>query len=284
MRNRSALLILLLSAALGVVFPARAADPKRKLVLVGGGDRPSAAMKRYAEWAGGAQAKVLIIGWSSEQPEVYFASISKDLRAQGVVDFTASLAGPKTDAEVAAFTEEFLAKLDSATAVFFAGGDQRQHMKVIDLPGIRAALEAKHAAGIPFAGTSAGTAIMSEAMLTGKGSETARGLGFLKGVVVDQHFILRQRFERLKAAMGAAGVSRGLGIDEDAAVSVIDGDEIEVIGGNRTRITDGKFAIFYRVGEGDAILEERLAVMDRARIRTGEVVRHCPELLLNAGG
>jgi hypothetical protein len=53
---------LMLLASLAVPAPAHAAEPvpELRLVLIGGGTRPAEAMERFAEWAGGAQARVLV--------------------------------------------------------------------------------------------------------------------------------------------------------------------------------------------------------------------------------
>lgn len=50
---------------------------------------------------------------------------------------------------------------------------------------------------IPIAGTSVGTAIQSELMLSGNGSETISGLATWKNFIVDQHYLVRNREYRL---------------------------------------------------------------------------------------
>jgi cyanophycinase len=207
------------------------AAPVKKLVLVGGGDRPPGAMAQYATWAGGPRAEVLIIGWASAQPEVYFETMSADLRAQGVTNFVASLTGPATPGDVAAFTRDFQQKIAHATAVFFTGGDQTKHMRVINLPGIRSMLEKKYAAGYVFGGTSAGMAIMSHWMLTGEGSNVEPGLGLLPtGILADQHARREGRLERDLKAMRANSIPYGALIDETNAIAMIDEREFTVYG------------------------------------------------------
>ena len=48
----------------------------------------------------------------------------------------------------------------------------------------------------------------------------SRGLGFLPGGIVDQHFNRRARLQRLLAAMEDAGENEGFGISEDTALEV----------------------------------------------------------------
>jgi cyanophycinase len=260
-------------AGLVTASPGALAGGPTKLVLVGGGNRPAAAMKQFADWAGGPSAKVLIIGWSSAQPEVYFGTISADLRAQGVNDFIPSLTGPKSESaeDIAAFTKEFLATLDGATGVFFAGGDQLKHMKVISLPGIREALLAKFGAGFVFAGTSAGCAIMSDPMLTGVGAKMDRGLGLLPaGVLVDQHGRRVGREARDLEAMRENGISHGILIDEDNAFTLLGGKDVTIYGPTWVHV--------YTADSAGNIGTEVLHNFDRFEMAAWKAVPHCPLL------
>lgn len=158
-----------------------------------------------------------------------------------------------------AILEATLSSLHTAHGIFCCGGDQERFMSLLDAhPSLLAALSASFHAGCPVAGTSAGTAIMSHTMITGQdlrnGSPTPpsapfsapnpdltpdpepwpwgfieigrvatrRGLGFARGLVCDQHFIRRQRFNRLLSVLRdpATQERAGLGVDEDAAVCI----------------------------------------------------------------
>jgi cyanophycinase-like exopeptidase len=56
-----------------------------------------------------------------------------------------------------------------------------------------------------------------------------RGFGLLPGTVIDQHFLVRNRQERLMGALAANPGMVGLGIDEGAAV-VVRGRRLRVVG------------------------------------------------------
>ncbi|HBG75998.1 MAG TPA: cyanophycinase, partial [Clostridiales bacterium] len=80
-----------------------------------------------------------------------------------------------------------------------------------------------------LAGTSAGASAISEVMITSGNDDQAPkkctvkmapGLGFLSGVVIDQHFAQRGRTGRLLAAIAQNPHILGIGIDEDTAVVV----------------------------------------------------------------
>ena len=80
-------------------------------------------------------------------------------------------------------------------------------------------------------GISAGAAVMSSVMIR-KGHqspEMGRGFGLLPGTVIDQHFLARNRQERLLGALAHHPGHVGLGIDEGAAV-LVRGGRLSVLG------------------------------------------------------
>lgn len=128
----------------------------------------------------------------------------------------------------------------SASAVFFCGGDQVKITEVIyTIPGLKSFFEMVYNDGLPFAGTSAGCAVMSSTMITGEGNfdvidhqqvETKPGLGFVVNAVLDQHFVARRRLNRLLSVMSGSREVYGIGIDEEMAVAVVDDVNCEVLG------------------------------------------------------
>jgi cyanophycinase len=224
----------LLVALLLVAAPVLA-RPHRHLVLIGGGVRPAAALSRFVEWGGGARAHILVVAWATEQPAETLAGLQKDL--------------PGLQLYVAATERvEFLRQLQGASAVYFTGGDQKRIMRVLQDPEMLKALRACYRDGTAFAGTSAGTAVMSQLMLEGEGNfevvaagsvVTGPGLGLLPAnVVVDQHFIKRQRENRLFSVVMTHPGLRGIGIDEGTALLVTDDHEAEVVGPTQVLVVD----------------------------------------------
>lgn len=209
---------------------------QQRLVVVGGGKRPQEAMGKFVEWAGNARANILIIPWATSEPKESFEYLKKDLDAfkpQAVVL-----------APVAPITEEkkntFLAQLKNATGVFFTGGDQVKTMEVLKDESLLRALKEHYKKGNVFGGTSAGAAIMSTQMITGEGDftvidgkmvQTSVGLGLLPDdVIVDQHFIKRQRQNRLFGLILQNPQKFGIGIDEDTALLVTDNRYCQIVG------------------------------------------------------
>ena len=101
---------------------------------------------------------------------------------------------------------KFVEQLNSASGVFFSGGDQNRIMDVLADEGLFQMIKSKYNSGTPFGGTSAGAAVMSDPMMTGEadlkildGTKVGvrKGLGLLPSVIFDQHFLVRQRHNRL---------------------------------------------------------------------------------------
>ncbi|MFI5006880.1 MAG: cyanophycinase [Solirubrobacterales bacterium] len=223
------------STVFAFLLLATAATAEERLVLVGGGDRPAAAMTRFVQWAGGSAARILVVPWASSEPKGSYKALRDDLALLGPAVIEMAPLAPLTDAKRA----ELLEKLGRATGVFFGGGDQARIMAVLRDGGLLQAMRARHQGGVVFGGTSAGTAVMSARMITGEGDfsvldgdkvEVRPGLGLLPGVILDQHFLKRRRQNRLFGLVLKHPEERGVGIDEGAAL-LVQGHEAEVVGG-----------------------------------------------------
>jgi cyanophycinase len=151
----------------------------------------------------------------------------------------------------------FLKQLDEATGVYLTGGDQERILKTIEDKDIRSAMSKKFKSGTPFVGTSAGTAIMSGIAIIAedegpKGEPvlvTGNGLCFLPPhVIVDQHFVVRNRELRLRLLVKATPGTIGVGVDEPTGFIVEDGigkvsgpgSVVIIIGDDKKVLTDGQ--------------------------------------------
>jgi cyanophycinase len=113
---------------------------------------------------------------------------------------------------------------------------------------------------------------MSETMLiSGAGDQSPRvseairmapGLGFLPGIVVDQHFAERGRLGRLIAAIAQNPRYLGVGIDEDTSIVVHDSKSFEVIGSGAVYVLDGSKITYSNLVEDQADREKNLTVFD----------------------
>lgn len=156
-----------------------------------------------------------------------------------------------------------IAAVERAGAIWFLGGDQARIIATLkdkdgsDTPML-AAIRRRLAAGAVVGGTSAGAAVMSEGMIAqgdslgallggeaGERLELTRGLGFLEGALVDQHFGERARLGRFAVALTDPAQSQriGFGIDEDTALIVsLGGSRATVAGSGYVTLLDARAA------------------------------------------
>ncbi len=240
-RNASRLTIVLVLLA---VF-AQIAVGQQRLLVVGGGTRPPEAMRKFVEWSGGAKARILVITWASGVPNESFEALKKNFLLQYTVSVEHAPIRP-LDAEKRLL---FVAQLKNATAIFFSGGDQNRIMDVLGDAELLTMLREKYDTGTPFGGTSAGAAVMSDPMMTGEadlkildGTKVGvrLGLGLIPRVMFDQHFLVRQRHNRLFGFVMQNPAFLGIGIDEDNAVLISDNRTLDVVGTTHVMFVDGK--------------------------------------------
>tara|TARA_R110002072_G_scaffold534_6_gene4035 strand:+ start:213276 stop:213989 length:714 start_codon:yes stop_codon:yes gene_type:complete len=190
------------------------------LVLIGGGKRPQSALSHFVSKV--KSGPIYVLPWGTRYPQESFDTIKSELKDVGAGEVKCFCSD--------AFTQQDRLKLERAGGIYFPGGNQNKVMaKIIDL-NLKNKLIELFQKNIPFAGTSAGTAIQSELMLTGRGSETTVGLGLLKRFIVDQHFIVRNREDRLLGAIKNHDAYNGLGVDEDMSAVVTGGEIITALG------------------------------------------------------
>lgn len=228
--------------------PIYCSQTKGKLVIIGG-VQTTEIVKKYVELAGGSNAKIIVIPNAGSDP-VYWSEVQvkefNDLGAQAqYLLFTKETADDKSN----------LDKMDWANAVFFLGGDQS--VLTHDMLGtklLQKVFDIYNNGGV-VGGSSAGAAVMSEVMITGnelvnkdssasfvtieRGNvEVKRGFGFLKNVIVDQHFIKRKRHNRTISALIEHPDLFGIAIDESTAIIVYPDETFEVIGSNQVLVYD----------------------------------------------
>lgn len=144
-----------------------------------------------------------------------------------------------------------------AKLIFFTGGDQLRITSILGGTEISEAI--MNSTGKIIVGTSAGASIMSETMILGGEDEESPkkntinmspGLGFLKGVVIDQHFAQRGRIGRLLTAVSEHPGILGIGIDENTGI-IVNEDRIKVIGDGGVYILDGDEINHTNISEQD---------------------------------
>lgn len=189
----------------------------KTLILIGGGKRPKEALRVFVQRSI-PNSKIFILPWGTSYPNDSYNKIKSELVSVGgnqknIICLCSDEIKPSE-----------ITELKRAGGIYFPGGNQNKVMARIKKYNLKPLFKTLYNSDIPIAGTSAGTAIQTQIMLTGDGSKTAEGLGLLKGFIVDQHFHKRDREARLIGALEKHSELYGLGVDEDMSV-IISGDK-----------------------------------------------------------
>jgi cyanophycinase len=258
MKRKTAMLALLLGVFL---FQCSKPSTTGYLMIIGGGDKPMDAMQEFVTLCKGKP--ILIITSASEDPIEYGTILSGQLRECGAD----KIAMRHIIAPEVANSDSVVALIDAAGGVFFTGGDQDRLMNRVGHTRTEEALNRLYyERGGIIGGTSAGAAVMSEVMITGNelinkdstsifhsiqagNVETKRGFGFVKHAIIDQHFMMRKRHNRLIGVVLEHPALPGIGIDEEAAILVDPEGGFRVYGQDAVIVYDARKASGIRVSD-----------------------------------
>lgn len=211
-----------------------------KLFIIGGGDRGDSLMMDMINASGWEKGDLITAitlpsGWG-DSAYIWLNDDFKRLTGQNCVKFDST----------AVFVPEKIDSLRRSKIIFISGGDQNVMMQWIKGSEVKKTIQEAYKNGALVGGTSAGASIMSEFMITGNGLvdtiyestfdkiwkgnlELAEGLGLLDSVIIDQHFIVRSRYNRLFSAIIEHPGFQCIGINEATAI-LVSGDSATVIG------------------------------------------------------
>ncbi|MCI0515596.1 cyanophycinase [candidate division KSB1 bacterium] len=230
------------------------AGQKGYLIIVGGGEKPGLALEQFVTLS--RQGTILVITSASGVPEESGPDMVQQLLTAGA----RQVQWRHIDSPAMANTDSVVQRIESATGIFFTGGIQARLMDRIGGTRAEAAIRALYFdKGGVIGGTSAGAAVMSQVMITGeelvhkdttatfisiqsRNIETKRGFGFLDQVIIDQHFVVRKRHNRLMSVVLENPKLRGVGIDEDTAILVAPDGKCQVYGDGSVLVYDARKA------------------------------------------
>ncbi|MFZ4620637.1 MAG: cyanophycinase [Bacteroidota bacterium] len=239
-RNKLVLIASLISML--SVFSSAANTSKGHLVIIGGGSRTDEIMTKFVELAGGKKATVVVFPMASTVAETVGMDQSAELKGLGVArSFYLNITRQQAD------NDSIVALLKDVTGIFFSGGDQVLLMNALLGSKMEARIKEIWRNGGVVGGTSAGAAVMSEVMITGeellnkdkdasfhtllKGNvEHKQGFGFITEAIIDQHFVVRKRHNRLLIKMLENPTLLGVAIDESTSIIVEPDRTFQVLG------------------------------------------------------
>jgi len=222
---------------LGMVLPAmgqKSGNKEGSLFIIGGGKLPDSLLNQMIDLAEVRyDGYILIMPMASEDPDSvaqYFKNRFELLNVKAVAPIFIGQQSIATNTQIDSIMR--------AKLIFMTGGDQNRLMNAMEQLSITQAIRTAHGKGAMIAGTSAGAAVMSQFMLTGrqllypddqsdfrhlkKGNvQLTNGLGLLKNAVIDQHFVERSRYNRLLSVVIERSDLMGVGISEGTAIWVV---------------------------------------------------------------
>ncbi len=230
------------------------------LLVIGGAEdkyNERRILKKFLELAGGERTEVLIVPVASDYPEFAADIYVQAFRRLGVPNPRVLRATSRQDV----VSVDADALLDGVSGVFISGGDQMRLVSILGGTKFAQVLRRMVAeTDLVLAGTSAGAAGMSTSMIV-RGESTPHpqknsvrlspGLGFLKNVIIDQHFTERGRISRLITAVSYNPYNLGIGIDENTAIILDKEGVLEVFGGGTVTIVDGSQITYNEIAEVD---------------------------------
>jgi cyanophycinase len=224
------------------------------LMIIGGHEskeRDGIILNEFVDRLNGG--KLIVATVASHEPEGYFRSYEKAFIELDVKEIVELYINERSEALDAKILELF----EGATGVFFTGGDQLRIASQIGDTPVEQCVREIYSRGGVIAGTSAGASVMSETMVVkGASAESYRigdlnmapGLGFIRDVIIDQHFAERGRIGRLLGAVAQNPRVLGLGIDENTC-ALVEGDVFKVLGTGAIYAVDGSHVTHSNIAE-----------------------------------
>ncbi len=222
---------------------------KGNLFIIGGGHKSEDLMRQLLKTGQiNPNDYIAILPMSSEEPDTSYYYIKEDFNrvcSNKVVSFN--------------FTKDDINKtswLDSvqhAKLIYITGGDQSRFMNIVLHTPIQQAIETAYKNGATVAGTSAGAAVMSHYMITGNqllgdtsyestfsklwnnNIEIKEGLGLIDSALIDMHFVVRSRYNRVFTAIAKYPTLPCIGIDEGTAI-IVHGNTVKVAGASQVMV------------------------------------------------
>ena len=187
-------------------------------LLVGGGSTTPEMVKKFSDLCGGWNAKIVVLGQTHGDPSS--ATKSREfLIKQGFKNVELF-----QDKE---FTlqrkRELASSVLNANGIWVPGGDQRLIVERLGAEWGKNLFDKAIKNGTNWFGTSAGAMCVSDPMIRDEVAEPGFGLIDL---LIDTHFVKRNREMRLKRAFFSGTASLGIGLDEGEWV-IIRNNQIE---------------------------------------------------------
>lgn len=242
-------------------------EARGKLVIIGGHENKKddpRILEKFTELAGGNEAHIVVLPIATDKPQEVGGEYTEAFDRLGVKKVEVVDVSERRDASL----KESIESVRRATGLFFTGGDQIHITSLLGGSELQKTIHECYENGVVVGGTSAGAAMMSNSMILDgpseeapslRGVEIGPGMDLIVGAMIDTHFSQRGRHGRLLSAVAHYPQDLGLGIDENTAMVVYDG-EFEVIGEGVVTVIDAGAMSYTNVP--DVKRGEKLALAD----------------------
>ncbi len=207
-----------------------------KLILIGGAEDKTSKLEILSEVAKAANYKnIVLIPSASSYPHEVEQNYIDAFRKLNIENFVSLDIRYPDECD----RRENFEAIEKANLLFFSGGDQVKLVDTIGPSNLFKFIKQRFSENsLIIAGTSAGAASASENMLFDgdyhgfiKGKVNfSKGFGFIEKVIIDTHFLNRERIPRLVQALAHGIEDKAIGIDEDTAIFIDTSDTFSVVG------------------------------------------------------
>lgn len=226
-------------------------------------------LPKIIEYAGGSESRIELLTCATNIPDEVWEDYSDIFKKLGV-DFIGNLFIRDKDV---ANKDETLKRIEKADMLLFSGGDQGNiGYSLKDTKAHELMMTRYLHDNIIIAGTSAGAMALSEEIILGDKEGyiykkddlmMGEGLGFLNQAIIDTHFTQRARMERLAEAIALYPEKVGIGVGEDTALVINDGNDCEVIGSGKVILIEGSDLKRKKLGvNGEEIDDEAIPLFN----------------------
>jgi cyanophycinase len=236
--------------------------PQGKLLLIGGAENKGEeepekkrkpknfvkleVLQAFADLMGKKDPVVQVVTTASSEPTETLQDYTKALHEVGITRIRHVHHKERKDLLE---DDKLIETMRQVDGYFFTGGDQLRLTSIYGGSQFLSLLKERYIRdNIVIAGTSAGAMAMSTPMIYA-GNEKVQelageikvttGLEFMKDVCVDTHFVHRGRFVRMAQVVVTNPTCVGIGLEEDTAIIVRNGTEVEVTGTGTIIVIEG---------------------------------------------
>jgi cyanophycinase len=222
--------------------------PAGPVVLLGGCPVPDHVVVQLIHLCGGRAARIAVIPVGTDDPQATGQTAARFFTRFGMKQVEVIELSAREQADNPAIADR-IGRFDT---VVLHGENVAAAVALLSGTLVAGALHQFSALGRPVIGCAAGSAVMAAHCLTEDGS-VVDGLGLVPRTVIEPGFSDHARFSRLLNAVGAnfAAQTLGIGLDEQTALFVRDGEAL-VVGDGGATFVDTRDVSQYEETGGEA--------------------------------